>query len=157
VSGYHLKIHITDPQLIAANTGHAFSLSLFDNSALRTMPAWGWTRSRANASMTRAKTYMTICWFTEEILPLRGERRPKTRYPPRRPARKVSYGPGKEALVMLCSENVQRRNYQPSFPGSEPKYFSANIVSLYIDANLARFAAWVRVALKMRVIFSFSL
>jgi len=45
----------------------------------------------------------------------------------------------------------------PSFPGSEPRYFNANIVSLYIEANLARFAAWVRVALRMRVIFSFSL
>ena len=45
----------------------------------------------------------------------------------------------------------------PSFPGSEPRYFNANIVSLYIDANLARFAAWVRVALKMRVAFSFKL
>ncbi len=57
------------------------------------------------------------------------------------------------------------RGLNKSFQGDESipsfcslsRYFNASIVSLYIEANLARFRACVRVALKMRVSFSFSL
>lgn len=78
VSGYHLNTYITIAQLIAANTGHARSLIESLRFCDRTMPYWGRTASLAIARTTRAKTYMTICWFTEEILPER-EGRPKTR------------------------------------------------------------------------------
>jgi hypothetical protein len=46
---------------------------------------------------------------------------------------------------------------EPSFPGVAPMYFSAIIVDLYIVANFAKFRAWVRVALKMRLSFSWML
>ena len=60
---------------------------------------------------------------------------------------------GLDFVGMACAARL----IIPSFPGSEPRYFNASIVTLYMDANLARFAAWVRVALKMRVAFSFNL
>lgn len=78
LSGCHRNIHITRPQLIEANIGHAWRLIFSDISALLINPDDGWTAIFAKANTTRAKTYITICWFTEEILPVRGERRPKT-------------------------------------------------------------------------------
>lgn len=58
-----------------------------------------------------------------------------------------------ESAFPMNAEILERLEI-PSLPGSEPRYFRAMHVSLYIVANRARFWAWVRVALKMRVSFS---
>lgn len=63
VSGYHLYSHITIAQLKLANTGQAF-LRTFSLSSLPipTPPSLRLcTDSFASASITLAKTYMTIC------------------------------------------------------------------------------------------------
>jgi hypothetical protein len=69
LSGRHLKMYMTSAQLRLANTGHAFALIFSRISSGRScvgMVGMGTdgdgveTARRASASMTRAKTKMTI-------------------------------------------------------------------------------------------------
>jgi len=50
-----------------------------------------------------------------------------------------------------CAETGWRKN-SPSLPGVGPRYFMRSIVSLYMEANLARLRACVRVARMTRLI-----
>ena len=130
VSGYHLKSHITIAQLKLAKTGHAFRCTFSRISHPKPTPpsVLFCIDSFASASATLANTYMTICWLTLLCIP-----RPKTRYPPVSPARKVWNDSS------LPEGEARRRRI---------------MVDLYATANLARFLACVRVALKMRASFS---
>lgn len=131
VSGCQRKSHITRPQLVAAKTGQAFLLSVRSR-------CWGTrlscvTANFARPKTTRAKTYITICWFTEDCIP-----RPKTVNPARNPAMNVSYEASWFNDLRLA-------------PG---RCFKVYMIALYVKANMARFLACCRVALKMRCIFS---
>ena len=70
LSGRHLKMYMTKAQLRLANTGHAFAFILSRISRERscvgkvgigTAGDGVETERRARASMTRAKTKITIC------------------------------------------------------------------------------------------------
>lgn len=83
LSGCHRKIYMTKAQLSVANTGQAFSSILIFSFGsnlcvhsvgvgVRAVIAGGSILNRANASITLANTYITICCLTGVAL------RPKT-------------------------------------------------------------------------------
>lgn len=96
VSGWYLNKNMTMAQLKLANTGHALFCIRALVSALHVcemkvgngvlaVALDGSIMILAKLNMTRANTYITICWLTESCLP-----RPKTTYPPVNPAKKLS-------------------------------------------------------------------
>lgn len=61
------------------------------------------------------------------------------------------------AAEPLKPQNSRQEKHIPSLPGVDPYRFSASIVILYMDANLAKFVACFFVALNTNEAFSLNL